>query len=444
MSWYDSINDPTVAKLTTAIFESAFACGEQLKAHINEGRFPTKEERHEQWGFLVWEYLFFFMHMFGRKAQQRLGVQRASQLCNELATCVVSGLTASMFPSSPQEIKEQIQAEFLEQLNQAEGAYSECEELMLPNDPLADKGLVNLLGKRVAEVCGRPHNPITLVRAQGAAVDGWTRIHMGELVDAVAREEFGIGKPDEENFFFRRFKDMIEREGRDEAQADLATEYDLFRSDYLRGRLSKDDWEKAERLLQEAAEALNLRYPGDPVQSLPREAPSILNDQTLPAVVTEVLGRGQSGQLTQEEEAAVHEMFGIIKDMLSDPEGEWRCRADDAEEINRSILAQGLWHYAHRQVVRSGYGFQPTPDKTLIEKAVSAVAKAYYAFQLPIFLYDVGSFFEMIGRTDRAREAFKEFLVNQSSFRASEIAQIWLNQRNVSEAVKDAAARVGR
>jgi hypothetical protein len=63
---------------------------------------------------------------------------------------------------------------------------------------------------------------------------------------------------------------------------------------------------------------------------------------------------------------------------------------------------------------------------------------------IPIFLYDLGSFFEMVGRVDCAKEAFNEFLVNQSSFRASEIAQVWLNQRDVDKAVKEAEARVGR
>lgn len=188
MSWFHSIMQPPIIQLAQAIAKSAFSCAQQLKVHINEKRFATVKERNDQYVYLVWEYLFFFMHICAMKAQRRLGAERALALCDELSPCIVGHTIEMLFGRIAEDAAERVEKDFLEELNRAEALYSECKEIMIRNDLVTDKGVVNLLGLRVAEACGSPSNPITLAVAQGAGVDGWTKMQLGELIDAVGKE----------------------------------------------------------------------------------------------------------------------------------------------------------------------------------------------------------------------------------------------------------------
>jgi hypothetical protein len=188
MSSYNSLTQPAINQLAQAIVESAFSCAEQLKPQINEEHFATVKERNDQYVYLVWEYLFFLMHVCSMKAHRRLGGERGLALCNELSPHIIRPMIEMLFGRIAQDVAERLKEDFFEELNRAETLYSECKEIMIRNDLLTDKGVVNLLGQRVGEACGRPSNPIVLTLAQGAGVNGWTNMHLGELIDAVEKE----------------------------------------------------------------------------------------------------------------------------------------------------------------------------------------------------------------------------------------------------------------
>jgi hypothetical protein len=131
----------------------------------------------------MWEYFCFFMHMGGRAAQRALrDTEKSQQFCQRLAGQLVPLVVHSTFTSATPSLKERLENDLWAMLDESEGDYSECKQLHVKGDLVTGDGLFNKLGKRVAEACGSPTNPITIINATTVAVDCWTNVEMEKLV----------------------------------------------------------------------------------------------------------------------------------------------------------------------------------------------------------------------------------------------------------------------
>lgn len=153
----------------------------------------------------------------------------------------------------------------------------------------------------------------------------------------------------------------------------------------------------------------------------------------LPGLRSERNG-GLAWEITEDEKSGIDIAFDMLKGYLVHPEA--------YDEIQKAIQAQGLWNYAAGQIAIHNDQVNPSSHVESLRKALAAVVKAYVLYPLPIFLYDIGAFLEMLHIDPEAVEAFRLFVDEQSHYTPNHIAKCILVRRDVAAAVNDARARV--
>jgi hypothetical protein len=138
--------------------------------------------------------------------------------------------------------------------------------------------------------------------------------------------------------------------------------------------------------------------------------------------------------LTEEEQQEVENTFKIFEGYYVHP--------DYVDDIQKGTTALALSNYAKEQVVISQMESQKENRKRLLEKAISATTKAYSIYPLPIYLYDLACFLEMVGKTVESKHAFRDFLKKQSEFKFKQLDVLFLKYRDIDEAIEDAKIKV--
>ena len=187
MGWFNTFkkDKSAIGELSTAIFKSSLGCAEALKNYLNDS---TEKERQEKWVYVLFEFIYFFMHMTNRIAFGKLGDERRIKLQGQLAPLIIDSTIKSLFGHWPQKLKQGIKNEFYEKLNDAEIEYSGCKEFLPKDNPFSDKALFSKLAKNVAELFGHTNNPEMLIQIITQSVDAWKEISLEEFMDDVGKE----------------------------------------------------------------------------------------------------------------------------------------------------------------------------------------------------------------------------------------------------------------
>jgi hypothetical protein len=123
--------------LGDAIFESALVCAEAIRPQID---FPSEREREMQWVFILYEFVYFFMHMTNRAAYRVLGQDSRTRLQEELGTSIPVAVTEAICGHWPAELKSKLVGEFFQNLNNAELEYAECKQIF--SESLAEDAIL--------------------------------------------------------------------------------------------------------------------------------------------------------------------------------------------------------------------------------------------------------------------------------------------------------------
>ena len=187
MGWFNSFkkDKSAIGELSNVIFKTSIECAEALKNYLNDS---TEKERQEKWIYVLFEFIYFFMHMTNRIAFGNLGDERRIKLQNELAPIIIDPTIESFFGHWPKKLKEGIESDFYMKLNDAEIEYSDCKQLLPKDNPFSDKALFSKLAKNVAELSGHSHNQEMLIQIITLSVDAWENMRLEELVDTVGKE----------------------------------------------------------------------------------------------------------------------------------------------------------------------------------------------------------------------------------------------------------------
>jgi hypothetical protein len=159
----------------------------------------------------------------------------------------------------------------------------------------------------------------------------------------------------------------------------------------------------------------------------------------LPGIEWDANGR-ISFTLTDEEEAEVNSFFRMLKESNQETEqGTWYIHP----EAHKATTAWVLIGYARSQVILAETSDKGVVDKDLcFRKALAAASKAYSLHSLPIYMFDMGCIFEMLGDSASAQGAFRSFLESQPKFKANDVDKIALSQRDVEAALREARERI--
>jgi hypothetical protein len=152
----------------------------------------------------------------------------------------------------------------------------------------------------------------------------------------------------------------------------------------------------------------------------------------------------RSGQvnftLTDEEQTEVDSFFRMMQE-ASEEHKQGTCYIHP--EAHKAMTAWALISYAQSQVTLAEMADEGCVDKGLFfRKALAAATKAYSLRSLPIYMFDMGCIFEMLGETASALAAFRSFLDSQRKFKPSDVDRITLDRRDVEAAVREALAKI--
>lgn len=146
--------------------------------------------------------------------------------------------------------------------------------------------------------------------------------------------------------------------------------------------------------------------------------------------------------LTAEEQAEVDSFFRMMKESSQKTE-QGMCYIHP--KAHKAMTAWALISYAQSQVTLAEMADKGVFDKDFcFRKALAAATKAYSLHSLPIYMFDMGCIFEMLGDSASARDAFRSFLESQRKFKPSDVDRITLGQRDVEAAVREAHDRLSQ
>lgn len=111
---------------------------------------------------------------------------------------------------------------------------------------------------------------------------------------------------------------------------------------------------------------------------------------------------------------------------------------DLKEEFEEIIPVMGLMHYAYflvREYLRE-------ESKGKIDNAIAAISKAYLIHPLPIYLYDLGRFFEYSGNYDAAKQSYIDYIDAEKNYKPVTLDEMLIKDHNIPFIMSDAKERI--
>lgn len=173
-----------LGELSLSIVRGAWDCAQGMNSMLDA---PDERGKKEAEMLVFYEFLYFFMHITMRMASMQLTEQQIKKLQDFLGPLISSTAVDSFCASWPKNLKEKIQSEFYERLNDAELEYSTCKELFGEKNRLTGNSLFSVLARNVAELSGNSMNPAVLTLVVSRTADTYAGLHLDSLVNNVGK-----------------------------------------------------------------------------------------------------------------------------------------------------------------------------------------------------------------------------------------------------------------
>ncbi len=108
------------------------------------------------------------------------------------------------------------------------------------------------------------------------------------------------------------------------------------------------------------------------------------------------------------------------------------------EDFEKVIPAIALMHHAY-SLVR---GFLKEGEKSYMERAITAISKAYLIYPLPIYLYDLGRFFEYNGDYNSAKQSYMDYIESEKSYTPGRFDEMLIKDHDINFIMNDAKERI--
>ncbi len=129
-------NESVLSRLSNIVFEKSLLCAEVLKPDLEKKFGKDSKEFHSKYVPVLFEFMYFFLHLTDRYAFAQLGNERRNKLIDELVPPTIDATIETYFGHWPKNLKDGIEKDFYSNLNNAQIEYGSCKELLL--DPKDD------------------------------------------------------------------------------------------------------------------------------------------------------------------------------------------------------------------------------------------------------------------------------------------------------------------
>jgi hypothetical protein len=135
-------NESALSKLGRKVFEKSLLCAESLRPDLEQKFGKDSKEFRSKYFPVLFEFVYFFLHLTSRSAFAQLGHEKRKKLQDVLGPPAVDAMIETYFGHWPKNLKDGIERDFYNNLNNAEMEYGSCKALLLkPEDdtPILEK-----------------------------------------------------------------------------------------------------------------------------------------------------------------------------------------------------------------------------------------------------------------------------------------------------------------
>lgn len=174
-----------IFELGMAIASVAMQGGQAMRSKIVA---DSEDKANEQFIYVCYEFLYFFIHLTDRIAFQKLGPERRSKLMDALDPLIVGPSVDAFFDHWPEDLKAKMRTEFRGKLNDAQRGYAECKGMVSDSNPITGNSLLSTFARNVAELCGNsPTDPIAHMIPYGIAAESYKQLELGKHIESVSK-----------------------------------------------------------------------------------------------------------------------------------------------------------------------------------------------------------------------------------------------------------------
>jgi hypothetical protein len=177
-----------VGELSRRIVLASLKDAEALKSDIH-----AKDEKDctKRWFAVVCEFLYFFMHLTSRFAYREFGHERRCKIQDQLYPLIIRPTIESIFGDWPQNLKDGMESEFIENLGRAEIEYGECKQLLNRANPLVQDALFSKFAGNVCELMGADKTDTaayagTFMKVLELATDSFSQLDLQECLRSLS------------------------------------------------------------------------------------------------------------------------------------------------------------------------------------------------------------------------------------------------------------------
>lgn len=201
MSWLNRFrkNESALVKLSKTVFEKSLSGAQALKPDLENKFGKDTKEFQSKYFPVLFEFMYFFLHVTDRVAFNQLGPERRNQLIDSLVPPTIDATIETYFDHWPQKSKDGIRKDFYSNLNNAQTEYGSCKELFLdPKDDIRaleraisgakSKSAVGQLTDNLSQLIegGISFDVVFTTLIWGVAMDG--EVELCALVSEVSKE----------------------------------------------------------------------------------------------------------------------------------------------------------------------------------------------------------------------------------------------------------------
>ena len=168
-------------KIFSLVIAKSFSCTEKAKPFL---QFQDKKKNNQHEHLILFEFVYFFMHMINRHALPILGHGRRAQLQSKRGPEIIKSITEVVFESEPEELKTQLFNDIYENLNRAEIGYANCKELLLSSNPFSQDAIISKLARLVSNLCTYPTDKNLIWTVMETSFQEYQKTYFNRLLES--------------------------------------------------------------------------------------------------------------------------------------------------------------------------------------------------------------------------------------------------------------------
>lgn len=192
-SWLSTFRQPDIpaaGRLALRIGEVSLRNAEALKGLIHA---EDEKEHQRRWFTVVCEFLYLFMHLTNRFAYGFLGHEKRCKMQDQIYPIIVRPMIQTIFRHWPSNLKEGMEGDFADKLNDAEIEYGQCKQMFDPKMPFCQDALFAKFATVVCDLLGVEKTDGseytgTYLKVVELAVSSFREIRLADEVRAIGKE----------------------------------------------------------------------------------------------------------------------------------------------------------------------------------------------------------------------------------------------------------------